>query len=372
MKKALRITAALLVTAMLALSLFSCGIVKGDTVMQYGDYKITEAMYSYWMSSFKSYFLYYYGTSGQYDQLWTQTLPDGRTYEQFFAEFIDGYAKKVLISMKLFDEYGMTFPDEKRREIDGRLEDAKNNYGGKAELNSYLSTFGLNIKTLEKIYYEEAKVDLVTEKLFSVGGELELKDTDRVAFYEKNYYCVNWIYVYTEKKPDTESAGTDADGNFVKVDLTDEEKAQKEALVQSILGKLEAGESFASLKLQYCEDKNADGTSKYDYYPNGFNLSGNSYSDGYGVELIKLIQGMQVGQIATFKDEYSTRIIIRNPLIPYGDLTPQELSFMVDFDSYLKEEKLDGYVEAINEFKVATEVAARYRVENVPTIDMSL
>ena len=113
MKKALRITAALLVTAMLALSLFSCGIVKGDTVMQYGDYKITEAMYSYWMSSFKSYFLYYYGTSGQYDQLWTQTLPDGRTYEQFFEdELVTPYAKKVLICQKLFDDYKLSFTDE--------------------------------------------------------------------------------------------------------------------------------------------------------------------------------------------------------------------------------------------------------------------
>ena len=37
------------------LSVFSgCGVIKGDTVMELDGYKITEAMYSYWMARYKS------------------------------------------------------------------------------------------------------------------------------------------------------------------------------------------------------------------------------------------------------------------------------------------------------------------------------
>ena len=371
MKNRIRFLCVLLAAVMLTLTFTSCGIVTGDTVMQYGDYKITEAMYSYWTASFKTYFLYYYSTSDNYSSLWSQELPDGRTYGAFFEEFLDSYAKKVLVCMKLFDDYGITFPDEKRAEIDEKLAELQNTYGGKAELNAYLSDFGLNIKTLERIYYEEAKVDLVTEQLFSENGALAVTDAEREAYYLANYYCVNWIYIYTEKKPDTENAGTDGSANINMVELTEEEKAQKQQLVSDILTKLQEGRSFASLKAEFCEDKNADGSSKYDYYPNGFNLSANSYSDGYGVELIKLIQGMQTGEIKTYKDEYSTRIIVRNPLVKFSELTPQEYSFMVDFESYVIEEKLDKYLDTV-EIKTNIEVMDRYNVENVKTIDMNM
>ena len=363
----------MIILATLSASLVSCGIVTGDTVMQYGDYKITEAMYSYWLSSFKSYFLYYYGETGNYEALWDQTLPDGRTYLQFFEDFMASYSRKVLICMKLFDDHGVSFPKEKRAEIEERIDELIKNYGGKAELNAYLGEYGLNIKTLERIYYEEAKVDVVSDYLFTKGGELELTDAERQAYYESNYYCVNWIYIYTEQKPDTESGGKGANAHYNMIELSDEEKAQKKQLVADILARLQAGESFGELKAKYCEQKNEDGTSDYDYLPNGFNLCANSYSDGYGAELIKVIQGMQTGEYATYTDKYATRIIVRNPLTEYKELTPQEINFMVDFESYAVGDKLDRHIEGIAGVKINTEVADRYRdIKAVKTIDMSI
>lgn len=357
-----------MVVVMLTLSFVSCGIIKGDTVMEYGDYKVTEAMYSYWASSFKAYFLYYYGNSSNYSTLWSETLPDGQTYGVFFENFLNSYAKKVLVCMKLYDEYSLSFPDETRNEIEARLDDLKKTYGGKKELNAYLSSYGLNVSTLERIYYEEAKVDIVSDYLFSSGGPKEITNTAREAYYKSNYYCVNWIYIYTEMKPE---AGTDSNGNYNMVELTEVEKAEKAQLVSDIMTKLSAGESFAALKAQYCEDKNEDGTSKYDYYPNGFNISGNSYSDGYGVELIKQIQGMEIGSYSTYTDEYATRIIVRNPLVKFSELTPQEYNFMVDFESYVTEEAMEEFLASI-ETTFNTDVAERYKVESVKTIDMSI
>jgi hypothetical protein len=199
------------------------------------------------------------------------------------------------------------------------------------------------LKTLERIYYAEAKVGIVNDYIFAQGGPQEITATEKDAYYQANYYCVNWIYIFTEKKPTEGDEGTNADGSYILVDMSDAEKAEKQQLVNDIKSKLESGEkTFAEMKKEYCEDKNKDGSSKYDYLPNGFNLCANDYSS-YGVDLIKLIQGMEIGQIATYKDSYgATRIIVRNALVPFTELTPQELGFMNDFDSYVMETKWEN------------------------------
>ena len=355
---------------MLGVSFVSCGIVKGDTVMEYGDYKITEAMYSYWIASFKPYFLLEYGSSESYDGFWAQQCPDGRTYAQFFYDFVNSYAKKVLVCMKLYDEYGLSISDETRKLIDERIDELTNSYGGKKEINAYLSSYGLNVKTLEKIYYEEAKVDVVTEYLVGSGGPQEITETYKEEYYNANYFCVNWIYIYTEKKPDTSKGnGDNANSDYTMIDLTEQEKAEKKQLVDDILTKLAAGESFAGLKARYCEQKNDDGTSPFDYYPNGINLSANSY-DVYGVEFIKTVQGMEIGTYATYTDEYATRIIVRNPLVKFSDLTPQEYSFMVDFEKYVIDAKMEEYLAGV-EITKYDDVAGRYNVDQINSISMS-
>lgn len=368
MKALLKLICAVMTAVLLALSFTSCGIITGDTVMEYDGYEITEAMYSYWKSHFKAAFIDAYGTvddNGKKTLDWNKTLPNGTTYEQFFEdELVNPYAKKVLICQKLFDDYELDFSEEDEQAIADVMEGLESIYGGTKGLNAYLADYNLNAKTLERIYYAEAKVSIVSDYIFGSEGPNRITTTEKSAYYLANYYCVNWIYIYTTKKPADASEGNNSDASNILVDMTEDEKAQKKQLVDSIVEKLGNGESFVSLKAEYCEDKYSDGTSKYDYLPNGFNLSANDYSN-YGVDLIKLIQGMQIGDITTYEDGYgATRIIVRNPLVEYTQLTEQEKSVMVGFDTYIREQKWDMII-ADTEIKVYDEVVKRYGVDKV-------
>ncbi len=358
-----KLICAVLTAALLTLSFVSCGVITGDTVMEYEGYEITEAMYSYWKSHFKAAFIDAYGTTdknGAKTLDWDKTLPNGSTYEQFFEdELVNSYAKKVLICQKLFDDYGLELSEDDEQAISDIMTGLESIYGDTKGLNAYLSDYNLNAKTLERIYYAEAKVGIVTDYIFGENGPNRVTTAEKTSYYTANYYCVNWIYIYTSKKPAAASEGNNPDASNILVDMTEEEKAQKKQLVDSIVSKLQSGESFGELKAEYCEDKYSDGTSKYDYLPNGFNLSANDY-DSYGVELIRLIQEMQIGDITTYEDKYgTTRIIVRNPLVEYTELTEQEKSIMVDFDTYVREQKWDSIINEAD-IKFYDKVASRY------------
>jgi hypothetical protein len=202
-----------------------CGVIKGDTVMEYEGYEITEAMYSYWKSHFKAAFIDGYGTVGSNGKKtidWQTKLPNGQTYEQFFEdELVTPYAKKVLICQKLFDDYKLSFTDEHEQAVEDILNGLESIYGGSKGLNAYLAPYGLNVKTLERIYYAEAKVSIVSEYIFALSGPSEITASERSAYYEANYFCINWIYIYTEKKPADPSLGNTSSGDNIMVDMID-------------------------------------------------------------------------------------------------------------------------------------------------------
>lgn len=367
MKVFVKFVCILVIVAFATLSFVSCGVITGDTVMEYEGYKITEAMYSYWKSHYVAWFMYNYSekdADGNTVLDWDKELPNGSTYEQYFEnEMLMPYVKKVLICQKLYDDYGLSLSEETEQGIADNLEMLKDLYGGSNGLNSYLSDYGLNAKTLEVIYYAEAKVEVVTDYIFGDSGPNKITTAQKKAYYEANYYCVDWIYIYTEKKLSDASDGNNEDSTNKLVDMTEAEKAEKAKKVEECIAKLKAGEKMSALREAYNEDTYEDGTSKYDYYPNGFNISANDY-DNYGTELIKLVSEMEIGDIKTYTDGVGTRIIVRNELVEYNELTEQEKNMMVDFDDYVKDvqwEKIVGEAE----IKVYSEVADKYIARTV-------
>ncbi len=351
----------------MTLPLVSCGVIKGDVVMEYGGYEITEAMYSYWKSHYTAWFMYNYSekdSDGNTVLDWDKTLPDGRTYERYFEdELVTPYVKKVLICQKLYDDYGLSLSDDAETEINETIEILKDYYGGKNGLNSYLSSYNLNIKTLEMIYYAEAKVAVVTEYIFGEDGPNRITSEQKSAYYEANYYCVDWICIYTEKKLADASEGNNTDATNKYVDMTDEEKAEKKAKVEKCIEELKAGKKVSDIRGEYNEYTYDDGTSSYDFLTNGFNLSANDFN-AYGTEIIKLIFEMEIGDIRTYTDDVGTRIIVRNELTEYEELTAQEKNMMKDFDEYVEIAMWDKIISEA-EIKVYSEVADRYGARTV-------
>lgn len=354
----------LLLAAMLSVTLLSgCGVIKGDTVMELNGYKITEAMYSYWMSRYKTAFLQTFNNSKDTESFWDSAAEDGRTYGEYVTDYVNSFAREVLISMKLFDDYGLTFTSDEKSAVTEYVRGLNSAYGSKAELNEYLADYGLNAATLERIYYAELKVDKVKEELFGDGGIFAVTDDEKKEYYEKHYYCAEWILVYPDKKLKTtvDENGetvyyTDESGNYVTVELTDAEKVEKAARIEELRGKLST-EDFKKLRAEYSDEE----LSKYEYYTDGIFLSANDYKN-YGTELIKKISETEIGEISELTVEGALFIIKRYELKDHSDLTTQELNLMVDFDSYAVNDKMTSYYAAFD-IKTNDDVLGRFDIK---------
>ena len=355
----------LLAVVVLVCMIASCGIVTGETLMEYRGYEITEAMYSYWVSSFKTKFLATYSAESGSEEFWDTPLPSGGSYGSFFTDFVYDYAKRVLVSMYLFDELGLEFSDEIKAEVKQRVDDLVLAYGTKSELNSYLADYNLNIKTLERIYYAQEKVTVVTEALFGSKGQYAVTSEDMVKYYKDNYYCFDRIYLYTEKKPARTEGGdyvTDSSGQFVMTELTEQEKAEKAALVNQIMEKLKNGENFVSLRTAHSEED----LSKFDYLPNGVNVSAND-ANSYGMDFVKALQRIEVGEYTTCTDSYGTYIIARYALKEFADLSVQERNMMADFETYVFDHKAQLFFDEI-EVTSYPEIMAEYYVDKAKAL----
>ena len=336
------------------------GIIKGDTVMQLGDYKITEAMYSYWLARFKTLFLYTYNNSKDTASFWNTKVSDDMTYETFITEFVDSYAKKMLVSMKLFDQYNLVFSKTTKSTIEGKIDDLIDAYGSRSELNSTLAEYGLNINTLKNIYYVQEKADAVSGYLFGASGPYSVTDTDREEYYEKNYRSVDWIYIYTEKQPKKGDDGgyiTDGTGYYVMEELSEEDKAKKAELVAKIKSEIDAGKDFATLKQEYSEED----LTNYAYISN-INISANDIE--YGTEFLKTVQSLEIGKYAEYNDGEATYIIIRKELASFASLSDQDLSIMQDFETYVLDDKAERFYAGV-EVNVISEVKTRYDIKKI-------
>ncbi len=339
------------------------GVIKGDTVMQLGDYKITEAMYSYWMSRFKTLFLYAYNNSKDTESFWNTKVSDDMTYETFITEFIDDYAKKMLISMKLFDEYNLVFSDTAKDNINAKIKELTSAYGSRAAFNKELANYGLNINTLKDIYYVQEKSEAVSGYLFGASGPYSVTDTDREEYYKANYRSVDWIYVYTTKKPKIAEDGgyvTDGTGLYIMEEMSDEEKATQAEKVAKIKSEIDAGKDFAQLKKQYSEEN----LENYEYITN-INISPNDIE--YGTEFIKTVQSLEIGKYGEYNDGEATYIIIRKELAPFAKLSDQDLSIMKDFETYVLDDKAEKFYDSV-EVTVINEVADRYDIRKIKAL----
>lgn len=358
-----RTVAAVLVLLLVCGALAGCGI-SNKAVMKYGDYAITEPMYSYWLSKYKTSFLSIYNNAKDTESFWNTEIEgqDGFTYADFAENFVNEYAKQVLISMQLFDDYGLSFTDEQKEEIEKRISDLIESYGGKNLFNETLGEMGLNIKTLQKIYYAEEKYVIVCDYLFGENGILAVSDNDREAYYKENYYCAEWIYVYTEVKLKMSDDGkyyTDSNGVYIFEKLTDAEKAEQAEKLLKVEKALAAGDDFSEVREKYTEE-GLDYTSTY---PDGIILSPEDYTN-YGADMIKAIQSLEIGEYTKFNNGYATVIVKRRELKNYSLLTKAELELMLDFEDYVYDEKTENFFNGFD-VKVVDGALDKYDIRTI-------
>lgn len=334
MKRKAKIFLCLILTLAAVLSLSSCGIKNnGETVMSLGNAKVTDRMYMYWTSNYKADFISTYSDVRDTEEFWDSILYDDVTAEKYLSDWIMENVKMELVGMYLFDEFGLKMSDEYKKAADNIISDLMDYYeADKNTFNGLLSQYGVNANILKEILLDEAKITLVYNHLFE-NNILVVGDEEKKDYLENNYSRV--LHIYINNEYDSEASGYDADGNFVKAELDEEKKAEKDAQVKNALSALDAGEDFSDVYKEYSDETS---------YPNGYYLYVGI--EGLPSELITNAFSIEVGEVKTFESYYGTHIIKRIEMDERPWEKDENSDFFDDFTDSVYESVFMDYISS--------------------------
>ncbi len=332
----IRITALLLCAVMMIFSSVACSR-KGETVMSLGKHTVTANMYSYWLASYKSYLLYLYNQSEDSADFWEEDV-GGMTAEEYGNEFALSNVKNVLVGLKLFDEYGLSFPQEIVNSVDSQIADYIEYYGSEAAFNSILAEVNINADILKDIYIAEEKLSLVYDHLFGEGRGVTAEDIED--YFSSHYSRIKVAIVYTQEILADENGEYlyGEDGYLATKELSEEEIASKREKASEVFELAKGGADFDELVNKYSEFDMST-------YPNGLYISENELSY-YGYYLVYGAMSMDVGDIEMVEDEGAVYIINKVELPSFSSLSASESAQLEDIVTYTSNEKYTDLLQS--------------------------
>lgn len=315
MKTSKRVTAAVLVAAVLsALLLTACSA--GGTAMSCGSAAISERVYYYWLSQYKSYFLSSFEGAADTEEFWKSEAAHGATMEEYLREIADINIKKNVVCLMLFDEYGLKLSETAAAAVEADMADLLESYGSKAELNTELASLGINYDILRKIYLMQEKISAVYEYLYGENGVKLPTDEELDAYYREHFTRVKYIAL------NLFTSSVNSSGTTVNTDLTEAEANERVKLAESLAAQIRGGADIDKL---IAERSDEDMTG----YENGV-----YFSDSVtGYELINRARALGVNEVGVIRESRAVYVIKRLELEekPYLDDT------MNQFDTLLAE-----------------------------------
>ena len=318
-KRFAKTIAVILCLAMMLPALFACS--GGGSAIVVSDKKtglgITESMFSYWLSYYKTEFLNSYGYQEDPAELWAMDTGEGTLGELLNKSILDN-VKYTVAAAVLYKNSGQELSKELLGELDQTIKDMAADFGSEKLLNEELKKYGADAKVLKKILEFEETYMALHDYLYNTDtGTSKISDADVSASYEersKEYVRIKHILINTlppeEAAADgTGSAANDALDALTGTDDTDDttpvaDDAQtqyeaKLAQLKDIQDKIAAGEDFESF-LDQSEDP---GTASY---PDGYFFR----NDGSMVqEFADAAFDMAVGEVRSVETAYGTHVM---------------------------------------------------------------
>ncbi len=354
-----KLIAAILLIAVLALT--SCAG-KGTVAMEYDGVTVTENMYLYWMSHYKAIFMENFADVVDSDEFWDSTVSDGMTAEEYFTEITVENVKKNIAAVWLFDYMGLSFTSEMKKDIKDGIEDLKSTLadGDDKKFAEILAEYGIDEDTLYDVYVMDAKISYTYEYLYGSGGVISIPDSDKLEFTKDNYVRIQHIYVNNNFKYVTveNELGTlthdPETGEAYTAELTETEKAEKNATIAAIDKAIADGDSFESVWEKYSEDK---------YYENGYYLKEDT---AFVAEVVDAAFELDIGETVRLETKYGVHYIKRYEIdgTPWSDKASKD--FFSDFDSALADYVFTVMIsEAAEKVKVKDDVIDKYKLRDV-------
>ncbi|MBQ7982094.1 MAG: peptidylprolyl isomerase [Clostridia bacterium] len=343
-------------------------------MLRYELTEVTENMYTYWMSGYKTYFLQLLGGEDSEEFLnsaFVVQTESGEDVTTTVGEYLTDRIMEIIesncISLYLFDYYDLELPASTVSYVNEAVNSEIENAGGRKALNEALAPISLNVDILREMYLADEKISYVYEYLYGstelgTTGEEPITTEQYNAFYEENYVCVRHIYIRTADKNIVDEEGNatyDEAGNLITAALTEEEAAAKFALCDDLEARLAAGEDFLALETEYSEDAGR-----------------HTLTDGYIVsrstslpdEFISAAFDMEIGEIRRVDASYATHIMLRCELPENGWSNTVYESLMGDFKEYVKSEVYaEKTAPMIAEIVRDEELMAKHTIYSTPT-----
>ncbi len=313
-----KIISALLVSAMLMGGMSSCS---SESVMTYGNHSINENEFCYYLATYKGRYAQTYSDFKDTDEYFSTVITDdGQTAEDVLYSAVVHNVEMTLVCEQMFDDYGLTISSSVEDTINSYIDDFVTEYseGSKSKFNSVLGTYGVNINMLKKIYLRDEKVSVLYDALYGSEGIIGITDDDRQNYLDENYVRVRHIYVNNKYVYATDEDGVQEyteDGLKKKRELTSEEMAAKQALIDAIDESLAEGADFDEVYDAFSEDK---------YYKNGYYISANM---DFIEDVTESALSLEIGEYKKIETDYGTHYIMRLEM----DEKPWENSDNADF-----------------------------------------
>lgn len=297
-----RIISAAAATLLAACALASCS---SESVMTYGSHSINENEFSYYLATYKGKYAQTYADFKNTPEYFSSVVTDdGQTVEDVLYSAVVHNVEMTLVCEQMFDDYGLSLSRSVEDTINSYIGDFVDEYadGSRNKFNAALGAYGVNINMLKKIYLRDEKVSALYDALYGTNGIIGITDEDRQNYLDENYVRVRHIYVNNKYMYATDEDGVQEytdDGLRKKRELTAEELAAKQALIDAIDESLAEGADFDEVYDAFSEDK---------YYKNGYYISENM---DFISDVTDSAMSLEVGEYKKIETDYGTHYIMR-------------------------------------------------------------
>lgn len=342
MKKTRMTLTALCLVLTTLLSLFATGCsAGGKKAVSYKDESISTAVLQYLCSQKKTDYLYEaYGvdkssvSSSQLQDnatIWQATAADGTSVGDTLKSEVLDEAKLFLYMSHYAKSKGYTLGAEEKKLVKSEFDNLVSNYGDKKTFNREMKKYGVTYEDMLEYNYLQTLAYQGINLLFGENGTQRISDENLEKYYKNNYATAACIFINTKSK-------TYSNGKVVG--MPEEEKQEKLALADDLYAKVQAGEDFSALALEYSDQAIDEESAKkgYTFAKGGF----------VNEQAEEKIWTMKNGEFARVDTEGGVYILYRKPL---------------NAEAFEKvKESIRTQLEEVKKFALVSEVEKEFKV----------
>ena len=226
-------------------------------VIRYGNVGIDEGVANYLASYYKNIYMQSLSKNGaeveDTEEFWGQIMVNDSTLGDYLRYATENYIRQVVAANYLFDRYTRLSKDDKL-DIELAIEEKLEYLAGGSvkSFNEMAEKHGFDFEDFKRATEILYKSWAARAKIFGENGEYMLEFPDELEEFYKGYAHVKLLFVRTESVFELDDNGNripDADGNDKTRPLTDEEKSQRLAAIETLkalAAKINSGEATAA------------------------------------------------------------------------------------------------------------------------------